>query len=630
MGYLAGDSIDYYRVWLGNEAPEFKTITLEDWALEDIPGEGYRDGKPNPGETINLDLRFINNSLENRTLTMTSLTIGAAHAQFVQNIYIPSGSLFLPAGHYGSLTSFNTGTSASAVQLLNPININNAFRFRLTSDCPIGPLTLTVGFRDNFGMEFAQTITFEVVMPPIQIVLDSFDNEVSTGQNSTIHIQAKNTGIEDAFVVSVQLFVPFSSHGHHLSINSGHANIGTLIAGGASAGASFGVYIHPSCPAGVEIPLQVEFSNNDGNRWRSYFIVRVLPPGPTNVQAHAVSETSIRITWQQVSGATGYKVYDHLGTLVANPGNVTQYDVTALESGTIYSYRVSATVGDMESVRSPAVSARTWERLVFNRQYGGTANSSVPHSFRFYIENGAVYDFSSSANFTAIYENTGASWFTFYAFEEFSRQTASQSGWVFITFNLNYQYKVRHPEQAASAFTLLGNTGLINEAVKTITVGVPFDTNLTNLTPVITAASSWTVTTSGAQDFSSPVTYTFTKGDITQVYAVTVTPGGQGGIDINPPDINDITINGFPTASFTISRSGAGGFLTTRTINLDTGYSNIEWWIGDVNRTSTATNQGRTFVVQSSSLTLGAHTLTVIVYVNSVPYSNEIDFTVVQ
>jgi len=66
-------------------------------------------------------------------------------------------------------------------------------------------------------------------------------------------------------------------------------------------------------------------------------------------------------------------------------------------------------------------------------------------------------------------------------------------------------------------------TGTINEAAKTISVIVPNDTNITNLTPVVThTGASYGPT--GAQDFTNVITYTITAEDGTQQnYMVTIT-----------------------------------------------------------------------------------------------------------
>jgi hypothetical protein len=96
---------------------------------------------------------------------------------------------------------------------------------------------------------------------------------------------------------------------------------------------------------------------------------------------------------------------------------------------------------------------------------------------------------------------------------------------------------------------------------------------------------------------------------------------------INPPSASDEVIAGFPTAAFTINKTSSGA----RSITLGTGYSSIQWWVDDVDKTSLATEEGgKKFIVEASAYSLGKHTLTVIVSKAGVPYSNEVDFTVAQ
>lgn len=73
------------------------------------------------------------------------------------------------------------------------------------------------------------------------------------------------------------------------------------------------------------------------------------------------------------------------------------------------------------------------------------------------------------------------------------------------------------------AFGLTGNPAVIDQAAKTIAWTVPPRTAVTNLAPVYALSSGRCVPASGsAQDFSSPVVYTVSDGEITNVYTVTV------------------------------------------------------------------------------------------------------------
>ena len=104
-----------------------------------------------------------------------------------------------------------------------------------------------------------------------------------------------------------------------------------------------------------------------------------------------------------------------------------------------------------------------------------------------------------------------------------------------------------NPAKAITAFNFNGLTpnvtGTVNEASKTISLTVPYGTDVTALVPTIThTGASISPNTGVAQNFTSPVEYTVTAADSsTQKYIVTVTvaskPGGgsSGGSTPTPP-----------------------------------------------------------------------------------------------
>jgi len=70
-----------------------------------------------------------------------------------------------------------------------------------------------------------------------------------------------------------------------------------------------------------------------------------------------------------------------------------------------------------------------------------------------------------------------------------------------------------------------GTTGTINHDTNTITVTVPFGTDVTSVTPALSISENATYSPTGAQDFSSPVVYTITAQDGTEVqYTINVVP----------------------------------------------------------------------------------------------------------
>ena len=107
-----------------------------------------------------------------------------------------------------------------------------------------------------------------------------------------------------------------------------------------------------------------------------------------------------------------------------------------------------------------------------------------------------------------------------------------------------------------SGFTVAGVDATINQSAKTITAELPYGTNLTSLTPIVTlggTATSYTPT--GAQNFSSgSVIYTAKdNGTATTAYAVTISTATTASNDATLSDlkVDGNTIIGFNPATLT-------------------------------------------------------------------------------
>jgi hypothetical protein len=93
-------------------------------------------------------------------------------------------------------------------------------------------------------------------------------------------------------------------------------------------------------------------------------VLQAVPPAvPGNIQVEVLSNSSVRLTWSEVTGATSYKVYRATGsstasyTLIGTPTSAF-YDDTALSAGQAYYYKISALSGiNRESAQSTAVVA---------------------------------------------------------------------------------------------------------------------------------------------------------------------------------------------------------------------------------------------------------------------------------
>ena len=82
---------------------------------------------------------------------------------------------------------------------------------------------------------------------------------------------------------------------------------------------------------------------------------------PTGVRATATSTSSITVSWNSVSGATGYNIYRNISGSYTQVGTstTTSYTDTGLTADTTYYYRVTASTSAGESSQSGNVSATT-------------------------------------------------------------------------------------------------------------------------------------------------------------------------------------------------------------------------------------------------------------------------------
>ncbi|MET9927056.1 MULTISPECIES: glycoside hydrolase family 18 protein [unclassified Streptomyces] len=83
----------------------------------------------------------------------------------------------------------------------------------------------------------------------------------------------------------------------------------------------------------------------------------VVPAVPAGLKTTAITSTSVALSWNAVSGATGYNVYRG-GTKVATATGPSA-TVTGLAASTAYSFQVTATNAAGESAKSAAVTATT-------------------------------------------------------------------------------------------------------------------------------------------------------------------------------------------------------------------------------------------------------------------------------
>ncbi|MGW2082896.1 glycosyl hydrolase family 18 protein, partial [Streptomyces sp. NPDC001939] len=181
-------------------------------------------------------------------------------------------------------------------------------------------------------------------------------------QGSYVYLGASGTGTTD-----VSTWTPGSSGWQQLS---------TTFTTGANT-TSVTVYTHGWYGQGAYYADDVSVLGPDGGGGGGDPVV--VPAVPAGLAAGTATSSSVDLSWNAVSGATGYIVYRD-GSKVASVGGASA-TVTGLAAATSYSFQVSATNSAGESAKSAAVTART-------ATSGGGGGGTVPkHAVTGYWQN---------------------------------------------------------------------------------------------------------------------------------------------------------------------------------------------------------------------------------------------------
>ncbi|RVU27753.1 chitinase [Streptomyces antnestii] len=181
-------------------------------------------------------------------------------------------------------------------------------------------------------------------------------------QGSYVYLGASGTGTTD-----VSTWTPGSSGWQQLS---------TTFTTGANT-TSVTVYTHGWYGQGAYYADDVSVLGPDGGGGGGDPVV--VPAVPAGLSAGATTTSSADLSWNPVTGATGYNVYRD-GSKVASVSGASA-TVTGLTAGTSYSFQVSATNSAGESAKSAAVTATT-------KASGGGGGGTVPrHAVTGYWQN---------------------------------------------------------------------------------------------------------------------------------------------------------------------------------------------------------------------------------------------------
>jgi hypothetical protein len=172
MSYLHKNDIDYYKVNLGNTAPENKPVQLVNFAYTDTNNKNTNhngDNKIQPGESAYLDIMVKNNVNATVNITSTVLSTASPYVTLDKG----AGTIGnLNAGYYQTLTlkaysssysSGGTSLSSDSYLLYSSSYYSSAFKFTISDSCPVGTLLpFTVTFTDSWGNTWTDNLTITV------------------------------------------------------------------------------------------------------------------------------------------------------------------------------------------------------------------------------------------------------------------------------------------------------------------------------------------------------------------------------------------------------------------------------------------------------------------------------------
>ena len=189
----------------------------------------------------------------------------------------------------------------------------------------------------------------------------------------------------------------------------------TLVASGIGVGS----YTDTSLSAGTTYFYKVSGTNSAGNGSLSTpleVVTSCLPPANLTVNTGSPATTSLNITWNASVGADGYKLYR--SSSLAGPFTLIHtttayaYTDTNLTSNTDYYYKVTAMLGEQESIASSVVFKRTAVETLIVLEASPSSGGSVSGSGSFAAGSVQTISATPSAGWEFVKwddENTSAS-----------------------------------------------------------------------------------------------------------------------------------------------------------------------------------------------------------------------------
>lgn len=305
--------------------------------------------------------------------------------------------------------------------------------------------------------------------------------------------------------------------------------------------------VAPTLNAGSTVIYTAISSSRDIKNW-SYKNLTINGSGGTfTLPANTTVAGNLTITAGTLDAKSGSNYalnvsgnWSNSGTFTPRLGTVTLNGTTQVITGANAFYNL--TISAPNTVTFPSGATQTISGTFTATGTGAngiTLNSSTPGSAATLSSAGTVTcDYLTFRDLTA---TGGATWDP----GVHSTSVSGNTGWVSNTDTSITSFNFSSPSV----------TGTVNNTNHTVTLTVPYGTNVTSLTPTIVLATGATIspTSGSAQNFTSPVTYTVTARDALTTQAFTVTVNSEAA----PSSDAFITAFSFssPAASGTINET---------------------------------------------------------------------------
>ncbi len=155
---------------------------------------------------------------------------------------------------------------------------------------------------------------------------------------------------------------------------------------------------------------------NGGIKWGEYSAVDVRETSGSVVSGLAVksqSTSAIRIQWNKIVSADGYKIYmkndtDAYDEIAAVDRGTSSYKVDDLQAGTIYYFKVAAVVGEEVGTPSSAIKAVTKPKKVTISKVKSPSKKKIKIDWKSMSASGYQIQWSTYKDFSKNYKSTTA------------------------------------------------------------------------------------------------------------------------------------------------------------------------------------------------------------------------------